>query len=178
MLACAQEDEDLAHIVAERLAAQHDTLLDLGLRHSSLGKKKKKRRDEHDCLLLEGLARSVVRFGTSPGEYSSSAAGNNTCYNAVSRGLFWQCMRHCILITLRLLWQGLLVQQRLLGKVVMLHVPRHAFQQMWLVRPLLQRQGCGPARSFSCCKFCTHVSPAVTAMFAAMSPSRSVSIAG
>ena len=83
MPACAQEDEDLAHILAERLAAQQDTLLDLGLRQSSLGKKKKKRKDEHDCLLLEGFARSVVRFGTSSGEYSFSAEGNNTCYNAV-----------------------------------------------------------------------------------------------
>ena len=101
LLACAQEDEDLAHMMAERLAAQRNTLLDLGPRHSSLGKKKKKRRDEHDCLALQGLARSVVRFGTSPGEHTFSAEGNNTCYNAVcnpdSRGLLVQAMNHTLL---------------------------------------------------------------------------------
>ena len=69
--------------MAERLAAQHDTLLDLGLRHTSLGKKKKKRKDKRACLLLQGMSRSVARFGTSPGAYSFSAEGNHTCYNAV-----------------------------------------------------------------------------------------------
>ena len=48
-------------------------------------KKKKHKKDRQQCRYLEGLTRSVVKFGTSSGDYLSVSHGNNTCYQAVSR---------------------------------------------------------------------------------------------
>ena len=47
-------------------------------------KKKKHKKDRQQCRYLEGLTRSVVKFGTSSGDYLSVSHGNNTCYQAVS----------------------------------------------------------------------------------------------
>ena len=75
-----QDDPVLAHIVAARMAVEYDSR---GAGLESSKKKQKKRRDEHDCSALAGLTRSMVQFGTQPGEYTLSTEGNNTCYDAV-----------------------------------------------------------------------------------------------
>ena len=46
-------------------------------------KKKKHKKDRQQCRYLEGLTRSIVKFGTSSGDYLSVSHGNNTCYQAV-----------------------------------------------------------------------------------------------
>ena len=47
-------------------------------------KKHKHKKDGQQCRYLEGLSRSVVKFGTSSGDYLAVSHGNNTCYQAVS----------------------------------------------------------------------------------------------
>ena len=54
--------------------------------HKKHKHKKKHQRDRQQCRYLEGLSRSVVKFGTSSGDYLAVSHGNNTCYQAV-RGL-------------------------------------------------------------------------------------------
>lgn len=45
----------------------------------------KHKKDRQQCRYLEGLSRSIVKFGTSSGDYLAVSHGNNTCYQAVSR---------------------------------------------------------------------------------------------
>lgn len=47
-------------------------------------KKKHHKKDRRQCRFLEGLTSSVVKFGTSSGDYLAASHGNNTCYQAVS----------------------------------------------------------------------------------------------
>lgn len=54
-------------------------------------KKKKHKKDRQQCRYLEGLTRSVVKFGTSSGDYLSVSHGNNTCYQTVSHLPRYQC---------------------------------------------------------------------------------------
>lgn len=59
--------------------------------HHKKHHKKKHKKDRQQCRYLEGLSRSVVKFGTSSGDYLAVSHGNNTCYQAVS-GL--SCFSH------------------------------------------------------------------------------------
>ena len=53
-------------------------------KHKHKKHKKKHKKDRQQCRYLEGLTRSVVKFGMSSGDYLSVSHGNNTCYQAVS----------------------------------------------------------------------------------------------
>ena len=52
--------------------------------HKKHKKKKHHKKDRQQCRFLEGLTSSVVKFGTSSGDYLAASHGNNTCYQAVS----------------------------------------------------------------------------------------------
>jgi hypothetical protein len=58
-------------------------------KHKKKKEKKKKhhKKDRQQCRFLEGLTSSVVKFGTSSGDYLATSHGNNTCYQAVSSQL-------------------------------------------------------------------------------------------
>jgi len=111
-MAYMQDDPALAPLVRQRLAAQEeDALEEADLEehkdtiHSdpqeefrdvgdskrnvrdSTGENKhhKKHQKKHhsDCKLLEGLSRSLVRYGTVPDEHVHNVSGSYTCYQAV-----------------------------------------------------------------------------------------------
>ena len=54
-------------------------------KHKKHKHKKKHRKEKQQCRYLDGLTRSVVKFGTSSGDYLAVSLGNNTCYQAVSK---------------------------------------------------------------------------------------------
>ena len=63
-------------------------------KHKHKGKKHRKDRDQ--CRVLEGLSRSIVKFGTRSGEYLAVSRGNNTCYQAVTaRSHICDVLTHC-----------------------------------------------------------------------------------
>ena len=87
-------------------------------------KKKKHKKDRQQCRYLEGLTRSVVKFGTSSGDYLSVSHGNNTCYQAVSH--FPRCnsaLSQGVLSAPQCPWPDTLVVSRSASS--MLHILMH-----------------------------------------------------